>query len=45
MDGLVRAGWMDRRTGGIPDEGDVGTVKTEGWLVGSKPGLEGGFME
>lgn len=27
------------------DGRDVGTEKTEGWLVGSKSGLEGGFME
>lgn len=24
---------------------DAGTVKAEGWLVGSKAGLEGGFLE
>lgn len=36
-------GWMDRLTDGR----GVGTGKTEedGWLVGSKSGLEGGFIE
>lgn len=37
MDGRMRGGWTNRWE-------DMGTIKTEGCLVGNKLGLEGGFL-
>lgn len=37
MDRWMRGGWTNRWE-------DMGTIKTEGWLVGNKLGLEGGFL-
>ena len=44
MDGWTD-GWMDGRTDRSNRWEGWGTVKTEGWLVGNKLGVEGGCIE